>query len=243
MASLDRVDALRRDGERIAAAAAGHLDRLVPSCPGWNLAELVWHVGNVHTFWRLVAGGSVSGPDSYREPVRPHDPALVDWFRVGLAETVAVLTCTDPATPAWTWGRRKDVGFIRRRLAQETAVHCWDAVTAAGSEEPVEAALAADGVDEFVGDVLPAMSPDLTGPAQTIGLSARDTGAHWLIRAGDGGCRVARAGSGADTGADAKVTATASDLLLLLWGRRGTDAVAVDGDAAALARFLARARF
>ena len=44
-------------------------------------------------------------------------------------------------------------------------------------------------------------------------------------------------------GADVTVTAPASDLLLLLWGRRSADDLEVDGEPAALQRFLARARF
>ncbi|ORA22627.1 maleylpyruvate isomerase family mycothiol-dependent enzyme [Mycobacterium angelicum] len=240
MKSADYIAALQREGNRIAAVAqlAG-LARAVPSCPGWNVADLVWHVGNAHTFWRQAAAGAVAGPDTYQEPTRPADEDVVQWFRDGLQDTLDTLGRMDPGTPAWTWGRRKDVGFILRRVAHETAVHRWDAETAGGADVPVEKTLAADGVAEFLDDVLPGMSNDLDGPVQTISLRANDIDAGWTVRAGGGACESASAG----TSADVRVSATASDLLLLLWGRRSIDLVNVDGDAAALKRFLARATF
>jgi len=236
----DYISALRRDGSRIVAVAqAAGLSRAVPSCPGWTVADLVWHVGNAHTFWRQAATGAVAGPDSYQEPARPGDEEVVQWFRDGLQDTADTLGRMDPSTPAWTWGHRKDVGFILRRVAHETAVHRWDAETACGADVPVEKALAADGVAEFLDDVLPGMSNDLEGPVQAISLRANDIDAAWTVRAGGGACRAAPAGAGADV----RVSATASDLVLLLWGRRAIDQVDIDGDVAALRRFLARATF
>lgn len=209
MHTADHIDALRRDGARIIAAAEDGLGRVVPSCTGWNIGELVWHVGIVHTFWRGVAAGVVDGPDSFREPARPADDALVAWFAAGLDETADTLLRFDPATPAWTWGRRKDVGFIARRLAHETAIHCWDAVDAIGAGEPVEAELAGDGVAEFLDEVLPGMSRDLGGTVQVIALHANDIHRNWTVRTGLGCCQVVSSGV-----VDATVSATASQLLL-----------------------------
>ena len=118
-------------------------------------------------------------------------------------------------------------------------MHCWDALSAVAAGEPIEQRIAADGVDEFLDEVLPGLSPDLAGPAQTVGLCAGDVGADWTIRVGDGAAVLTRG----RLGADVTVTATASDLLLLLWGRRPDDDLQVDGEPAALQRFLARARF
>ena len=118
-------------------------------------------------------------------------------------------------------------------------MHCWDALSAVAAGEPIEQRIAADGVDEFLDEVLPGLSPDLAGPAQTVGLCAGDVGADWTIRVGGGSAELARE----RVGADVTLTATASDLLLLLWGRRSADDLEVDGEPAALQRFLARARF
>ncbi|WP_425005116.1 maleylpyruvate isomerase family mycothiol-dependent enzyme [Mycolicibacterium sp. S3B2] len=239
MKPVDHLVSVRRDSHRIAVAAQGRLTATVPSCPGWHVADLVWHVGIVQLFWQLVARGELSGPQQWTEPARPTDDQLLAWFRTGAETAVDALAGLDPERPAWTWGRRHDVGFICRRVAQETAVHGWDALSAVAAEEPIEQCIAADGVDEFLDEVLPGLSPDLAGPAQTVGLCASDVGTDWTIRAGDGAAELTRG----SLGADVTVTATASDLLLLLWGRRPADGLQVDGEPAALQRLLARARF
>lgn len=235
----DYLLAVRRDSDRIVSAAGGHLECDVPSCPGWTVAELVWHVGIVHAFWRQVANGTVSGPADYQRPARPGDQGLLDWFQEGVEETADVLGGIDPATAAWTWGREQNVAFIQRRVAQETTVHCWDVLTAVGGSEPIDRQLAADGVSEFLDEVLPGLSRDLDGPAQTIFLHANDIDERWMVRAGDGTCRPPQPGAVAD----AAVTAAASELLLLLWSRQRVDRVVVDGDIPSLERFLARASF
>ena len=177
----DHIVALRRDSNRIALGVDGRLNQIVPSCPGWQVADLVWHLGIVHMFWRMVARGVLAGPEAWSEPDRPDTDDLLAWFVGGVDLTADILDSLDPDMPAWTWGRRQDVGFIRRRVAQETAVHCWDAVNAIGCNEPIEQTLAVDGVDEFLDEVLPGLSHDLAGPAQTIRLHAHDSGDEWHV--------------------------------------------------------------
>ena len=235
----DHIVALRRDSNRIALGVEGRLNQIVPSCPGWQVADLVWHLGIVHMFWRMVARGVLAGPEAWSEPDRPDTDDLLAWFAGGVDVTANILDSLDPDMPAWTWGHRQDVGFIRRRVAQETAVHCWDAVDAIGCSEPIEQTLAVDGVDEFLDEVLPGLSHDLAGPAQTIRLHAHDSGDEWTVRAGEGSVSP----EPTSRQAEATATSTASELLLLLWGRRSPDQVQVDGDTAALQRFLARATF
>ena len=235
MTAVDYLPALRRQDDLLASTAEGHLDRAVPSCPGWQLGDLVWHVGIVHMFWTMVATGDLSGPDAWAEPDRPDRGHLITWFRAAVDRSGTVLDGLDPDNPAWTWGRQQNVRFIRRRLVQETAVHLWDAVNAVGRDEPIDHSVAADGIDEFVDEVLPHLSQDLGGPPQTICLRARDAG-DWTVVSGDGSFTATRALT------DAVVSGTASDLLLLLWGRRTPEQLAVDGDTVALQRFLARGR-
>ena len=43
----DHIVALRRDSNRIALGVEGRLNYFVPSCPGWQVADLVWHLGIV----------------------------------------------------------------------------------------------------------------------------------------------------------------------------------------------------
>ena len=150
MQPADHIIALRRDSNRIVGAADGRLDCLVPSCPGWRIADLVWHVGIVQMFWRMVATGALTAPEAWSEPDRPDSDCLEAWFREEADLSATTLAGLDPNAPAWTWGRRNTVAFIQRRMAQETTVHCWDAVNGIGGEERIERALAVDGVDEFL---------------------------------------------------------------------------------------------
>ncbi|GAA3724294.1 uncharacterized protein (TIGR03083 family) [Spinactinospora alkalitolerans] len=229
--------ALRREGAKLADSAASDLSLPVPSCPEWNVADLVWHTGEVHCFWRSIASGEIDGPDGYVEPQRPHDSALVEWFGAGVEETASVLERLDPATPMWTWAAQQDAAFIQRRMAQETAVHCWDALAAAGRPEPVERSLAADGIEEFLEFMLTAGPPSQDERDGAVRLAATDHTGRWSARCDDGAWRAAPpSGTG-----DAAVEATASDLLLLLWRRIDADAVRVQGDRAVLHRFLAAA--
>lgn len=65
-------------------------------------------------------------------------------------------------------------------------MHCWDVLTAVGTHEPIEQTIAVDGVDEFLGEVLPGLSPDLGGAAQTICLRTNNNTDLWTVRTGEG---------------------------------------------------------
>ena len=54
-----------------AEAVRGNLDARVEHCPGWNIADLVWHLTDVHWFWRTIAADRLPDPpDKARRPVR-----------------------------------------------------------------------------------------------------------------------------------------------------------------------------
>jgi uncharacterized protein (TIGR03083 family) len=235
MEPKEYVAALRREGAALAAAAEGRLESTVPSCPEWTVADLVWHVGNVHHFWREVTERRLQDPEAVTRPPRPSDGELVGWFASGVEQAAAVLESTDPMTPVWTWAPRRDVGFIQRRMAQETAVHRVDAELAAGSPRPVEADLAVDGIDEFL--TLFMTPARLQGEgAESVHLHATDAPGEWVVKVRDGTVSVEQEHGKADVA----VRAPASDLLLLLWRRVSPEAVEVLGDGEALGRFLAR---
>jgi uncharacterized protein (TIGR03083 family) len=221
------MTALRRDGGRLADAATD-LARPVPTCPEWTVADLVWHTGRVHSFWREIASGRT--PNDVKRPDRPPDGELVAWFRDGVEVTASLLEGFDPGQPSWTWTAQRNVGFVQRRIAQETAVHCWDALCAAGREEPVERELAADGIDEFLAFFLAEEAPE----GVEVHLHPTDDPGEWLIRSNSGTWRIGHE----HARAAAAARGTASDLLLLLWRRKRPDAVETFGDTAALDRFL-----
>ena len=151
---------------------------------------------------------------------------------------LGVLEGADLDTPIWTWSSIKRVAFVPRRMAQEVAVHRFDGQTAAGSPEPLDATIAADGVDEFFEHML-SDEEEMQGPIETVALEATDTEDRWLVTVGEGSKQVAR-GAGDGPPAAAAVRATASDLDLALWRRVGPDGLAVDGDRGAVERLVAR---
>ncbi|GAA2247546.1 maleylpyruvate isomerase family mycothiol-dependent enzyme [Kitasatospora cystarginea] len=232
MNRTDYIHALRRDGARLAEAAAGNLRSAVPSCPEWTVADLVWHTGEVYIFWTMIADGEIAGFDDYVEPERPAEDELLAWFAGTLERCAAVLERLDPELPRWTWSDRQDAGFIQRRMAQETAVHAWDALAAVGRDEPVERELAVDGVAEFLAHF--GSTPPAGLPEEGLHLHATDGPGEWSVRAVDGAWQVREEhGEGA-----AAVRGTASDLLLLLWQRRTPEQLETFGDPDALKLFL-----
>src|ERR1700689_3142477 len=55
---------LASEGAALADAADGHLERPVPACPEWDVAQLVTHTGGVHAWAAQVvaARGERTGP-------------------------------------------------------------------------------------------------------------------------------------------------------------------------------------
>jgi uncharacterized protein (TIGR03083 family) len=244
---------LRREGERLAAAAdqAGFAAP-VPACPGWQVRDLLRHLGYVHrwaagyvrdqrTRWvdRLSEEEILSGG--------PPDDELAAWFRQGLAELVRVLAAAGPETDCWTFlDAPSPVAFWARRQAHETTIHRVDAeqaAAAAGGAQPadppdIDARFAIDGIDELIMGFLArdARRGRWDGPPAVLGFHAEDGEggtAHWRLDAAPGRLAVSR-GTG-PAGCD--VTGPAARLYLLLWNRAGQHGLVVRGDASQLAAF------
>ena len=172
----------------------------------------------------------------------------VAWYEAGAAELAGALEAADPAQPMWNWsGVDQTAGWLYRRMAQETAVHRWDAESATsptGAGRPIAPELAKDGVDElfevFVQGGINWFGDRATEKLDLGGslLVQPEGGRSWLVALGPDGCSVAPAEEGAS--ADALVSGDASDLLLLLWNRTSVgDATPVSGDAGVLDRWRA----
>lgn len=227
--------ALRSDGEALAAAAAPALDRPVPTCPGWLVTDLVRHTGWVHRHKAAAVrrGGTEPPAVQYWEQPEPPSAALIDWYREGLAELVEVLSSSDPEAPAYSWAQDHRVAFWQRRMAQETLVHRYDAEAATGGFTPIDPALAADGVDEFLRVFVPRNDEPYQGPEGSILIEAADVGERWTVAAGREP-RVVSEGGAADT----TLRAPAADLLMSLWRRTPLDAATVEGDAGLVEAFV-----
>lgn len=235
----DFITALRRDGDAFAAAAgAAGLTTPVVSCPAWSVADLLWHLSEVHQFWGSVVAQQASHWNEVVEPERVPDDQLMATYAAGLTRLVDVLETADPTTPVWTWSADHTAGFVIRRMAQETAVHRWDADLAARSPTPIEAALASDGIDEFLFHFLSnAAQPDKP-VGGSVHIHCGDVAGEWTIRPTEGGFDISRE----HAKGDCALRGGASDLLLALWRRVHLDAIDVVGNAEVAAQFVATTR-
>ena len=239
MLSTERaVEAIRRHGLALADAAEGNFDSVVGCCPGWDVADLVWHIRQVHYFWGSIVDGLLTDRDEVPEIVRPtdNDKLLAD-YRAGVVWMADVLAKADQTAPVWTWSHQKDVAFVTRHQVQEAAVHRWDAEMAAGEHIEIEPDVAADSVDEFLEHSTPSRYEEAVPLSGSVYLHTTDTDGEWVIKESED--RTLSIVRGHEK-ADVALSATASDLLLTLYRRIGIDQADIHGDKLVLSRLLAR---
>lgn len=234
MDSAAHLSALQTDGRAIVEAAELGLDAPVPSCPGWNVADLVGHTGVVHRWATAVVQSRTMTPMRLRDVTDnpPSPQQRIEWFSEALDGLCDALDRTDLDADIWTWTGQRPARFWARRMAHETAMHRWDAENAHGRARPFDSSLAVDGIDEMF-DVFVPHHPGCStvrGHGETLHLHCTDSAGEWLLRFGSDSLDVDRA----HAKGDAAVRASASDLLLLLWGRRTADGLDVFGDASVL---------
>jgi uncharacterized protein (TIGR03083 family) len=244
------ITALQRDGDLLAAAAeqAG-LTAAVPSCPPWQVRDLLRHIGYVH---RWAAGYVVEQrkerlPDRPAEPELlaggPPDPDLLDWYRAGHAALVAGLSEAAPELDCYYFlDAPSPRAFWARRQAHETGIHRVDAeLAASGRPTSVGTEFGADGVDELIMGFFGRDAEQLTdaqraGGRRTLQVVAGDTGGEWHLELTEDG-KLAFAVQRGRAPADCTLTGPAAGLYLLLWNRADPKAasVSVSGDASVLA--------
>ncbi|WP_199510610.1 maleylpyruvate isomerase family mycothiol-dependent enzyme [Nucisporomicrobium flavum] len=226
-------DFLRLIDERSTAfstliAGAPDLDVPVPTCPGWTLFDLVQHLGAGRRKWAAVVAGKVPGPAAAAPSERP---ALLAWFTASTQELLNALREAGPDRGCRTWWGASQSpqtsGAVARHQVQEGAVHTYDAQLALGDPQPLPVEIALDGVEEFQLTCCATTAawphePAVVDYHATEGLSLR-------LRLSADGARVTRLQS-ADDKPDASLRGTASDLVLVFYGRIPLDSVELAGD-------------
>lgn len=196
------------------------VEKQVPSCPAWTVRDLVWHLGRVQRFWASIARTGRDEAPAFPEPLPgPSDAGqLAAWMRFASHDLLDALGAVDWQQPAWTWWRDdRTVGAIARHQAQEVAVHRWDAQSASGDADRLPAALAIDGVDEFVWLIRQLREP------MPVALTVVENGYVY---------------SPSDDPPVVNVRAPASDLVLMLYGRIKPPELDIEGDESVLDAFL-----
>lgn len=239
---MDFLAAIRRDSHRFSElATTADPTARVASCPDWRVADLVWHLGEVHWFWATVVELRATNPAEVEanKPERPANYAdLVSWGRTQADRMLQLLEATSDDVDVWTWALAetdRNVGFIRRHQVQEAALHRWDLELAStGGAAPIEAESAADSVDEILAITLPwGVRPDKPLPGTVHLHCTDDVVGEWFI-AEDGQVERTHAKG------DVAVRGSASDLLLGLYTRIPLGDLEVIGDAGVARELLDR---
>lgn len=145
------LECLDGDYRRIRDVVPGHLGAEVPTCPGWTVADLTWHVGEVYLHKvECMREGRLRKTEWPPTGLKDEEPvALLDR---AYAELIHEFITRDPSVPGGTWyPPDPTVGFWFRRMAQESVIHRIDAELGAGVPvAPIPDDLAIDGIDELL---------------------------------------------------------------------------------------------
>jgi len=239
MMVAEHITIVTREGKLLAAAAEqGGLEVRIPTCPEWDMRDLVRHLSEVH-LWAAahVAQRStklwlddlseliVSWPDL--AVFWPDDDVLVDWYLDTNANLVRALDSAPPDLECPTFlPAPSPLAMWARRQAHETAVHRFDAENATGVASGFAPVFGADGIDELLVGFAPRRHEFPVETRQTMHVHAEDTDDHWHVTIGPEGITTSRG----DGPADVTLTGTASDLYLVLWNRGEDSSITVTGN-------------
>ena len=220
--------ALDREGQALAAAARAGVERQVPSCEGWTVHDVVGHVARVYRSVTEIVVDRLQDPPPRRIPRAPEGEAVVGFFEDAHGAVLAALTGIEADEVVWTWSGDNRGGFYHRRLANETAIHRWDAESAHGRSGDIDGDLALDGIEEYLDVLLPfsLRSVERPLPEGSLHLHRTDGDGEWMVRA-DGAELIVERHHGKG---DAALRAAASDLVLFLWNRLPASTLEVHGD-------------
>ncbi|MDP9334996.1 MAG: maleylpyruvate isomerase family mycothiol-dependent enzyme [Actinomycetota bacterium] len=229
--AIDNIGVIETEGARVVAALEPNRDARIPWSDKWTVATCAQHVGGAHHVVAQVVNGRPTADfglfSSLAIPER-ENPELAGWIAEGTAAVVAALRATDADAECWSWWPEgRTAGFWQRRMAQETLVHRWDAELGAGIRgAPMDPAVAADGVDEYL-DVFAGLTRMLhTAPAgPSIHVHCTDSDGEWLLRLPAAGERVL---TREHAKADVALRGPAEGLLLMMWGRLESAAANVE---------------
>lgn len=219
------------------------LEAPVPSCPGWSVADLAWHLLEVQYFWGSIVADLLESPDSVVPVERPYDGELADLFDEQTERLTRELRSKDPNAVCWSWhatGHR--VGWVLRRQAHEALIHRVDAELAHGDPFTVDDELAEDGVDEVLRVMIDASDLPDWSRFEPDGLTARIEGGalRWAMRLGRFVGVSPSTGNSYDDPAlqlsapietpATIIRGTGADLDLWLWGRGSAEPLEIEGE-------------
>ena len=236
------VAVLAAEAAALAAAAdeAG-LDAEVPTTPGWTVADLVLHTGEVHRWATAAVAGKatrLSEVPSDSRGLLPERAATVAWFRSGAERLCDTLAAADPSIEYATFLNDPIMPrllFWARRQTMETSVHRVDAESASGRCTGLAPDIAIDGIDEFLTGFLPrSRTPLHADEPRTLRVAPEYSDRRWTVSISTELPVTTRSSAHSDTPVDCLVSGSASDIYLALWNRSSLDQLCVTGDPAVI---------
>ncbi|GGJ07481.1 maleylpyruvate isomerase family mycothiol-dependent enzyme [Streptomyces brasiliensis] len=237
METADFLQTLDREGRLLAAAAerAG-TGAEVPSCPRWQVRDLLRHTGSVHHWATGFVAEGHTAPRPMGELPDLDGDELVAWYRDSHRRLLDTLAGAPADLDCWTFHPAPSpspLAFWTRRQAHETTVHRHDAESAGvGTPSPVAADFAVDGIDELLRGFHARRRSRVRTDGPRV-LRVRAVGAEgcadavWTVRLSAGPPMTTRDESGP---AAAELSGPADQLYLALWNR--VPLPSVTGDAA-----------
>ena len=153
MKTAEFLQALETEGRLLAAAAeeAG-TEAKVPTCPEWQVRDLLRHTGAVHRWAAAYVAEQLTERRPLVEPTDLDGAELIAWYRDSHHHLVGTLAGASPELECFTFlPAPSPLAFWSRRQAHETAVHRVDAESArGGAPTDVTPEFATDGIDELL---------------------------------------------------------------------------------------------
>jgi uncharacterized protein (TIGR03083 family) len=230
---LELVD---RDTDRLIAMGERGLKAEVPSCPGWDVAEVVWHVATVYEHKVRVMADN-AWPDPWPPKWEFADDEEIAFLRSARSRLFEEFARHDIDEQTTTFGEDSTIGFWVRRMACEIAIHRYDGELAHDDTTPIDADIALDGIDEFLRVML---SRDWRGKTEhpvDADVAVESGGIRWRGRITSGEVAFA---PGSREPAAFTISGEPEAVFLWLWGRVGDDRVRLDGDGALVSELRAR---
>jgi len=197
----------------------------VASCPGWNVADLVFHMIRVQNMFHGMLTTEATTPKDLPRLERPaSDDELIAQFEAGAAKLENLLAGIPDDREVWTFTGPRPALWVKRRQAQEVLVHRFDAEMAGRNVSSADDVTCADGIDELLTVFLPRLGDKVT-LGGTAHVHCSDTDGEWMLTPGADGIAVTREhGKG-----DVAFRGSAHLLLLTVWRRISVDEALVAG--------------
>ena len=203
---VDYIGFVASEGDRFAAAAEqGDLNVQIPGCEGWDMRDLVRHLGLIH----LWAAANVAFPTDdwlYVDKLTvlaeywpelasswPEDTELISWYRQTHTNLVRVLESAPADVECFTWlPAPTPLTMWARRQASEIAIHRFDAEDSRDIASQFDPQFAADMLDELLSGFAPGPTDIEVDVERALHVNAQDVDEHWYVTIGPKGIETSR---------------------------------------------------